>query len=105
MNQPLQSPSGGIVVVTTERGLPTAIKLDRHQLKTAPAHLAREILALCQLSAKRAQVTRRRELTARGFGSTALAPLKLTTEAELAVAEAEVFGGTEFEPHPSAGTR
>jgi hypothetical protein len=86
----VRSPGGGIRVRATERGLPTALELDEDELSKAPGQLAREILSLCQLSAKRAQVVRRRDLVARGFGPDVIRSLNLSTEEELANAEAEL---------------
>lgn len=83
------SPNGGIVVRTTERGLPLAMKLDRHELAKPPTQLAQEILLLCQLSAMRMQVARRRDLVARGFSHAVISGLNLSTEQELADAEAQ----------------
>lgn len=76
----------------TERGLPIALKLDQRELSRAPKQLARDILLLCQLSAKRAQVARRRDLVARGFSPAVVRGLNLSTEEELARAEAELRG-------------
>lgn len=49
--------------------------------------LADEILALCKLSAARAQVVRRRNLVERGFDSTVIRGLNLATEEALSQAE------------------
>lgn len=78
------SPNGRIVVRTTERGLPLAIKLDRRELLKPPTQLAEEVLLLCQLSAARMQVARRRDLVARGFSPAVIRSLDLSTEQELA---------------------
>jgi hypothetical protein len=88
----LRSPSGGIRIQATERGLPIAAKLDERELSKSPTQLAREILLLCQLSATRAQVARRRELVARGFSPSVIRGLNLSTEEQLANAEREVSG-------------
>jgi hypothetical protein len=83
----LRSPGGGIQVSTTERGLPVALRLDASELKKPAAELADEILALCQLSGRRRQVARRRELVARGVSAAVIGGLNLCTEDELAQAE------------------
>ena len=90
--QPVQSRSGTISVVTSERGLPLALRLDPLELKKAPEQLASEILALCRLSAARAQVARRRDLAEKGFSAAVIRGLPLATEDELARAEEEVLG-------------
>jgi len=88
----LRSPSGGIRLRVTERGLPMALDLERPELSKAPTELAREILLLCQLGAKRAQVARRRELVAHGFTPAVIRGLNLSTEEELANAEVQLYG-------------
>jgi hypothetical protein len=88
----LHSPSGGIHVRATERGLPIALKLDEAELSKDPMQLARDILFLCQLWAKRAQVARRRDLIARGFSPAVVRSLNLSTEEEVARAEAQLCG-------------
>src|SRR4051794_25126209 len=45
--QPVQSRSGTISVLTTERGLPVALRLDAVELKKPPEQLACDIMALC----------------------------------------------------------
>jgi hypothetical protein len=92
MDGSLRSPSGGIQVRATARGLPIALKLEPRELSKAPTDLAREILLLCQLAAKRNQVTQRRELIARGASPAVLRSLDLSTEQDLARVEAELFG-------------
>ena len=92
MQQPVQSRSGTISVLTSERGLPLALRLDPLELKKPPEQLARDILALCRLSAARAQVARRRALAERGFSAAVIGGLPLATEADLARAEEEVLG-------------
>ncbi|MCG7607440.1 MULTISPECIES: hypothetical protein [Mycobacterium] len=92
MAQPVQSAGGTISVRTTERGLPVALRLDPVELQKPPAQLADEIVALCRLSAARAQVERRRELVEKGYSASVIDPLKLATEDELARAEDEVLG-------------
>lgn len=78
--------------MTTERGLPTALKIDRGELARPPQELANEILALCKFSALRAQVAFRRELLGRGFTSSTIREIGLPSEEDLARAEAELFG-------------
>jgi hypothetical protein len=90
--QPLSSASGGIHVVTTERGLPVRLRLHPRELSRPPADLAREILSLCQVSAKRAQVARRADLAAKGFAPDVIRGLDLATEDDLARAVAELRG-------------
>ncbi|OBG78659.1 MULTISPECIES: hypothetical protein [unclassified Mycobacterium] len=85
----LGSRSGGIQVRTTERGLPIALKLDKRELSKSPTQLAQEILTLCQLSAKRMQVERRRALLAAGVSPGIVRGLNLSSPEELARAEAE----------------
>ncbi|MEV0672970.1 hypothetical protein [Mycobacterium sp. NPDC050441] len=92
MAQPVQSAGGTISVHTTERGLPVALRLDPVELKKPSTQLADEIMALCRLSAARAQVERRRELAEKGYSTSVIDPLQLATEDELAHAEDEVLG-------------
>jgi hypothetical protein len=92
MTQPVQSHSGTISVLTTERGLPVKLRLDAVELKKPPEQLARDILALCRLSAARAQLTRRRDLVEKGFSAAVIRGLQLATEQDLARAEDEVRG-------------
>lgn len=92
MTQPVQSRSGTISVRTTERGLPVALRLDAVELKKPPEQLAREIMALCRLSAARAQVAQLRDLVEKGFSAEVIRGLQLTTEDELARTEEEVVG-------------
>ncbi|WAJ46383.1 hypothetical protein OK015_07920 [Mycobacterium sp. Aquia_216] len=92
MDGSLSSSNGGIVVRTTERGLPIGLKIYQRELSKPPTQLAREILLLCQLSARRMQVARRRDLVARGFGPNAIRGLDLSTEEALTQAEAELRG-------------
>lgn len=83
--------------MTTERGLPTALKIHPSELKRQPQDLADEILALCQLSALRAQVAYRRDLASKGVTPTVIRELGLPTDEELAAAEEELFGGDDDE--------
>jgi hypothetical protein len=92
MTQPVQSRSGTISVRTTERGLPVALRLDAVELKKPPDQLARDIFALCRLSAVRAQVEHRRDLVEKGFSATVIRGLQLATEEELTRVEEEVLG-------------
>lgn len=90
--QPVQSRSATISVLTTERGLPIALHLDPVELQKPPEQLAGEIMALCRLSAARAQVARRRELIEQGFNSSTIRSLHLATEEDLTRAEEEATG-------------
>jgi len=90
MTQPVRSHTGTISVLTTERGLPVALRLDAAELKKPPEQLARDIMALCRLSAARAQVARRRDLVEKGFSAAVIRGLQLATEEDLAGAEEEV---------------
>lgn len=83
---------------TTERGLPLAVRLDEDALKRPPEQLAGEILALCRLSAARAQVDRRRDLVEKGFDATVIRHLSLATEDDLARAEEDAFGDDDHLP-------
>jgi hypothetical protein len=86
------SRSGGIAVKTTERGLPTHLKIAASEMSRAPEDLAREILSVCQLSAMRLQVQRRRDLLAHGVTPAVIRDLKLATEEDLATAEGTAGG-------------
>lgn len=88
MDGSLRAAGGGIAVSTTERGLPVALELDARGLRRPAAELAEEILALCQLSGRRRQVARRRDLMARGVSTAVIDSLNLCTTDELAHAEA-----------------
>ncbi|HET6733216.1 hypothetical protein [Mycobacterium sp.] len=92
MSQPVQSRRGTISVVTTERGLPVALRLDDVELKKPPEQLARDIMALCRLSAARAQVAHRLELAEKGFSAEVIRGLNLATEEDLTSAETDAFG-------------
>jgi hypothetical protein len=65
---------------------------------TPPEQLARDIMALCRLSAARAQVARRRDLAEKGFSAAVIRGLQLATEEDLAMAEEEVFGADDELP-------
>jgi hypothetical protein len=90
--RPVQSSRGTISVLTTERGLPLALRLDPLELKKSPEQLASDIMALCRLSAARAQVARRRDLVEKGFSAAVIRGLPLATEEDLARFEEEVLG-------------
>ena len=96
--QPVRSRRGTISVLTTERGLPVALRLDPVELQKPSVQLAQDIVSLCRLSAARAQVARRRELAEKGFTAEVLRSLHLATEEDLTRAEAEVFGDDEDLP-------
>ena len=98
MTQPVRSHTGTISVLTTERGLPVALRLDAAELKKPPEQLARDIMALCRLSAARAQVARRRDLVEKGFSPAVVRGLALATEEDLARAEEEVAGAEDELP-------
>jgi hypothetical protein len=93
--RPVIARTADISVRTTERGLPIQLKIGPAAMSRAPEDLAGEILSLCQLSALRLQVARRRELRERGFGPAALRDLNLATEDDLAKAEKEARGDDE----------
>ena len=95
---PIQSANRAISVRTTERGLPLALRLDDTALMMQPQQLAREILALCRLSATRAQVARRRELVEKGFDASVIRGLQLATEEDLNRAEQAALDDTEELP-------
>jgi hypothetical protein len=96
--QPVRSANGAIAVRTTERGLPLALRLDGAALAQPPQQLANEILALCRLSAARAQVARRRDLAAKGFDPSVIRTLRLATEEELSQAEELAYAGDDDLP-------
>jgi len=98
MTQPVRSHTGTISVLTTERGLPVALRLDAAELKKPPEQLARDIMALCRLSAARAQVARRRDLVEKGFSAAVIRGLQLATEEDLAGAEEQVAGAEDELP-------
>jgi hypothetical protein len=89
---PVVSRTSGIAVRTTERGLPTQVKIGAAQMSRAPEDLAREILSLCQLSALRQQLARRRDLLDRGFSPAVVRGLNLATEEDLARAQEDAPG-------------
>jgi len=99
----ITSRSGGVAVKTTERGLPTQLKIAASEMSRAPEDLAREILSLCQLSAMRLQVERRRDLLAQGFPPAVVRELRLATEDDLAAAEGKARGDDEALPETWLG--
>jgi hypothetical protein len=96
--RPVSSRGGGISVTTTERGLPTGLKISARELSRTPQDLANEIMSLCRLSAMRQQVARRRDLVERGFSHAVVRGLNLATEEDLAEAMAELQGDDEGPP-------
>lgn len=92
------SRTGGIAVRTTERGLPTHMKIGAAEMSRAPEDLARDILSLCQLSALRQQVTRRRDLLDRGFSPAVVRGLNLATEEDLVRAQQDAHGSDDGPP-------
>lgn len=85
--------SATIRLRTTERGLPVAMALSPQALSVPPDELARRILALCELSARRAQVGRRRHLVANGCPPSVADGLNLSTAEELRRIEADLLVG------------
>lgn len=83
MNEALRSPGGGVVVGTTERGLPVGLAIHERELARPAAELAAEILLLCQLSAQRLQVARRQDLVANGVAPEVIDGLNLATNDDL----------------------
>lgn len=92
------SRNGGIAVSTTERGLPVALRIDPRELQKCPEALAAEILALCRLSAVRAQVARRRELLSRNVSPAVIRNLNLANEEDLRMAEDAASDGEDVLP-------
>ncbi|MHA3023908.1 hypothetical protein ACXPWS_27005 [Mycobacterium sp. BMJ-28] len=105
VDRPVRSPGGGIQVVTTDRGLPIRLKLQQRELNRQPQDLAREILALCQLSAKRAQVEIRQDMAARGASPQTLRGMNLATEDEFQAAKTALFGGGDDDEQPDTWLR
>lgn len=95
--------TGGIVVRTTEQGLPVGITIDADELRKDSSALAAEVLRLCQKSAKRAGLARREQLAAVGFDPKLLAATGLPTEAE--VAAAEIIDEQEYDTEPPSWLR
>jgi len=73
---------------TTERGLPVAMTIAPRALAMSPDELARHVTAMCELSARRAQVSRRRDLLAAGFAPAVVDGLDLATAENLRGREA-----------------
>ena len=96
--QLMVSRTADIAVRTTERGLPTQLKIGAKEMSRVPDDLAREILSLCQLSALRQQVARRRDLVGRGFSPAVIRGLNLATEEDLIKAEEQAHGDDEAPP-------
>ena len=103
MDGSLRSPSGGIQVSTTERGLPVALKLDERELTRPAQELADEILFLCQLSGSRQQVSRRREMAAHGVSAAVIGGLNLCSDDDLGRAETRLQAGEDAEPDSWSG--
>lgn len=92
------SRTGGIAVTTTERGLPIALRIDPRELQKSPDLLAAEIMALCRLSAVRAQVARRRELLSQNVSPAVIRNLQLANEEDLRIAEDAAAEGDDVLP-------
>lgn len=105
VDRPVRSPGGGIQVLTTDRGLPIRLKLDQRELNRQPQDLADEILALCQLSAKRSQVLIRQEMVARGTSPSIMREMNLATEEEFHAAKAALFGEQDDDDPPATWMR
>lgn len=80
------------------------MKIAASEMSRAPEDLAREILSVCQLSAMRLQVKRRRELLAQGFTPAVIRELRLATEEDLAAAEGKTRGDDEGLPETWMGS-
>jgi hypothetical protein len=91
----VQSSSGRITVRATDRGLPTALTIDRAELRRPPQELADEILALCRLSALHSQLGLRHELVEQGFDAAVLAALNLPTVEDVCHADRALRGDSE----------
>lgn len=63
------SKDGALKVVTTEQGLPTALKIDDGQLRRDPKVLAKDIVRLCRQASQRAGLARRAEMVEQGVPS------------------------------------
>jgi hypothetical protein len=103
--KPVRSRNGTIAVVTTQRGLPTALKIDKSELARPPQELAGEILGLCRLSAMRAQIAYQRDLVDKGVSATVIRELGLPTEEDLAALEEELFAEDEDDEPPATWMR
>ncbi|MDF2825499.1 MAG: hypothetical protein K0R68_2907 [Mycobacterium sp.] len=98
----LRSPSGGIRVTTTERGLPVGLEIGHRELARPADELAADILRLCELSGQNLQVSRRRELVARGVSAAVIQGLKLATTDDLKRCAARII---EIEEEAEPDTR
>ena len=87
---PVHSPGGTISVLTTERGLPVALRLAARALTQPPPALAADIRALGGLAAARAQAARRRDLLENGCDAAVVRNLALASDDDVARAETEV---------------
>ncbi len=105
VDRPVRSRGGGIQILTTDRGLPVRLKLDQRELNRQPQDLAKEILALCRLSAQRAQVEIRHEMAARGVSAAVLRDMNLATEEEFVAAKAVLFGDDDDDDPPDTWMR
>ncbi|WP_282776041.1 MULTISPECIES: hypothetical protein [unclassified Nocardia] len=92
--------SGSIKVRTTEQGLPVAIRVNPSELHRDPSQLAAEVLRLCQRSAARAGVERRKQLEEAGVSAETLQRSGLPTEAD--VARLELVEEQEYETEPQS---
>ncbi|MFQ6395300.1 hypothetical protein ACLMAJ_17755 [Nocardia sp. KC 131] len=81
------SSAGSVTVEATETGLPTAISIDRDELRRHPDEVAREIMKLTTRAADRAKLARRAELAEAGVDAEIMARLGLPTADEVARAE------------------
>jgi len=81
--------SAAVRLRTTERGLPVAMSIAPQALSMPPDDLARHILALCDLSARRAQVSRRRRLLADGYPANVVDRLNLARSEDIPTAEGD----------------
>lgn len=97
------SAGGAIKVRTTEQGLPLAVRVDPAELHRDPAQLAAEMLRLCQRTAARAGLTRRKQLEDSGVSAQTLALSGLPTEAD--VARLEYVEEHEYETEPQSWLR
>ncbi|MFT4127750.1 MAG: hypothetical protein QM662_16170 [Gordonia sp. (in: high G+C Gram-positive bacteria)] len=82
-----RSRSGGLAVVTTEQGLPLAVRIDDRELGKAPGMLAEEIVQLCRQSAMAAGIRLRANLGDNGTPGEVIDALGLPTTDDLVRAE------------------
>ncbi|CAN5615842.1 hypothetical protein BH11ACT6_BH11ACT6_35490 [soil metagenome] len=92
MAEPYMLRHNGIRVSATERGVPLTLRLSQAALSSTPSQLARDIVLLCRLSAQRAQLEQRNQLTAAGFDPAVIDSLELCTDGQLAHTEAIING-------------